>query len=162
TETSAAATATPVSSNRIGSVGKPIRGVAVRIDSPNEQGIGEVWIRGPILMKGYYRDERRTYEDRRDGWFRSGEVGFVDPDGNLAITGRSKDVIVLASGKNVDPEEIEAHYGKSPFIKEICVLGVLDKAGPEGETLHAIVVPDMDEFRRRGQSTIMEMIRFEM
>ncbi len=162
TETSAAATVTPVSSNRIGTVGKPLRGVTVRIDNPNDEGIGEVWIGGPLLMRGYYRDEARTTEALRDGWFHSGDLGFIDSDGNLTITGRSKDVIVLANGKNIYPEEIETHYAKSPFIKELCVLGVVDESGPEGERLHAIVVPDMDEFRRRGQSAIMEMIRFEM
>jgi long-chain acyl-CoA synthetase len=163
TETCAAATATPVRSNRIGSVGKPIAGVTIRIDSPNAEGIGEICIRGPLLMKGYYRDEKTTAEAIRGGWFYSGDLGFIHPDGSLVITGRSKDVIVLANGKNIYPEEIETHYGKSPFIKEICVLGVPeDSGGPEGEKLHAIVVPDMDEFRRRGQTAIMEMIRFEM
>jgi long-chain acyl-CoA synthetase len=161
TETSAAATVTPVSANRIGTVGKPFRGVSVRIDAPNHEGVGEVWLRGPLLMKGYYRDEARTAEALRDGWFHTGDLGFLDRDGNLTITGRSKDVIVLASGKNVYPEEVETHYGKSSFIKEVCVLGVVGEAG-HGERLHAIVVPDMDEFRRRGQSAIMEMIRFEM
>src|SRR6185295_14401959 len=68
TETSAAVTATPVRGNRLGTVGKPIRGVTIRIASPNGEGIGEVWIRGPLLMKGYYRDEQHTAEAIRDGW----------------------------------------------------------------------------------------------
>jgi long-chain acyl-CoA synthetase len=162
TETSAAATATPLNENRVGTVGKPIRGVSIRIDSPNEEGVGEVLIRGPLVMKGYYRDELKTAEVIRSGWFYAGDLGFLYPDGNLVITGRSKDVIVLPSGKNVYPEELETHYGQSTFIKEICILGIPDADGPEGEKLHAIVVPDMDEFRSRGQTGIMEMIRFEM
>ncbi len=162
TETSAAVTATPIRSNRIGSVGKPIAGVTIRIDVPNSEGIGEVCVRGPYLMKGYYRDERHTAEVIRDGWLHTGDLGFIDPAGNLMITGRSKDVIVLANGKNIYPEELEAHYGKSAFIREICVLGVTADDGPAGEKLHAVVVPDMDEFRQRGQSAIMDMIRFEM
>jgi len=163
TETSAAVTATPVRDNRLGSVGKPIRGVTIRIDSPNAEGIGEIWIKGPLLMKGYYHDPHHTAEVMSGEWFRSGDLGFIDGQRNLTITGRSKDVIVLASGKNIYPEEIESHYAKSPFIKELCVLGVSANGdGPAGERLHAVVVPDMDEFRRRGQAAIMEMIKFEM
>ena len=159
TETAAAATATPPSANVIGSVGLPIRGVSIRIDAPAADGIGEICIRGPILMKGYYRDEKSTREVLRDTWFYSGDLGYLGPDGNLIITGRSKDVIVLANGKNVYPEELEAHYAQSSWIKELCVMGV---AGPEGERLHAVVVPDMDEFRRRGQYTITENIQFDL
>jgi long-chain acyl-CoA synthetase len=155
TETSAAATITPHGDNHIGSVGKPLRGVTVRIDSPNGDGVGEVWVRGPVLMKGYYRAPDQTAEAINEGWLHTGDLGFIDRDGVLSITGRSKDVIVLANGENVYPEELETHYSKSPFIKEICILG-------EDEALHAIVVPDLDEFRRRGQTAIMEMIRFEI
>jgi long-chain acyl-CoA synthetase len=163
TETSAAATATPPEDDSIGTVGKPVRGVTIRIDSPNEQGIGEVWIRGPILMKGYYQSPEQTRDAIKDGWFRTGDLGFIDGRGYLSITGRSKDVIVLANGENVYPEELETHYSRSPFIKDICIMGVSQNgSGPGEETLHAIVVPDMDEFRRRGQTAIAEMIRFEI
>jgi long-chain acyl-CoA synthetase len=102
-------------------------------------------------MKGYYRDEKSTSESIREHWFYSGDLGYLRPDGNLMITGRSKEVIILANGKNVYPEELEAHYGHSAWIKELCVMGV---SSPEGERLHAVVVPDMDEFRRRGSTTI--------
>ena len=163
TETSAAATITPVRENQVGTVGKPIRGVTIRIESPNEEGVGEVCIHGPIVMKGYYRLPEETSEAIRNGWFYTGDLGFIRHDGNLVITGRSKDVIVLASGKNAYPEELETHYSQSPYIKEICIMGLTDpSSGPEGETLHAIVVPDMDEFRRLGQTNISEMIRFEI
>ncbi|MBI4471449.1 MAG: AMP-binding protein, partial [Acidobacteria bacterium] len=163
TETSAAATATPPAANRIGTVGRPLRGVTIRIDSPGDEGVGEVWIRGPILMKGYYKDEAKTAEVMQDGWLRTGDLGFIDSLGNLSITGRSKDVIVLASGKNIYPEELELHYSKSPYIKELCVCGVADGSDvPLAEKLHAIVVPDLDEFKARGKTAIMEMIRFEI
>jgi long-chain acyl-CoA synthetase len=163
TETTAAATITPVTDNRVGSVGKPIRGVEVRIDAPNQEGVGEVWIRGPLLMKGYYRDPEKTAETIVDGWLRTGDLGFIHDDGNLTITGRSKDVIVLSNGKNIYPEELETHYSQSPFIKEIAVIGITEEGDqPAGEILHAIVVPDLDEFRRKGQTAIMEMIRFEI
>src|SRR5438093_9312224 len=118
---------------------------------------------GPVLMKGYYHAPEKTAETIKDGWFHTGDLGFIDADGCLSITGRSKDVIVLANGENVYPEELETHYSKSPFIREICILGISkDGAAPGGEMLHAIVVPDMDEFRRRGQTAIKEMIRFEI
>jgi long-chain acyl-CoA synthetase len=163
TETSAAATATPPEDDSIGTVGKPVRGVTIRIDSPNEQGIGEVWIRGPILMKGYYLSPEQTRDAIKDGWFRTGDLGFIDARGYLSITGRSKDVIVLANGENVYPEELETHYSRSPFIKDICIMGVSQNgSGPGKEILHAVVVPDMEEFRRRGQTAIVEMIRFEI
>src|SRR3989454_727620 len=163
TETSAAATITPIGDNHIGTVGVPLRGVTVRIDSPNDEGVGEVWIRGPVLMKGYYRAPDQTAEAIYDGWLRTGDLGFIDREGALSITGRSKDVIVLANGKNVYPEELETHYAQSPFIKEICIVGIPeDDHAPAGEVLHAIVVPEMDEFRRRGQTAIMEMIRFDI
>jgi long-chain acyl-CoA synthetase len=163
TETSAAATATPPDVDSIGTVGTPIRGVSIQIDSPNDQGIGEVWIRGPILMKGYYQSPEQTTEAIKDGWFRTGDLGFINPKGYVSITGRSKDVIVLANGENVYPEELETHYSRSAFIKDICIMGVSQNgSGPGKEVLHAIVVPDMDEFRRCGQTAIMEMIRFEI
>ena len=162
TETSAAATVTPAEENRIGSVGKPIRGVTIRIADPNDKGIGEVLIRGPVVMKGYYRAPEKTAEVIKSGWFHSGDLGLIDQDGYLSITGRSKDVIVLANGENVYPEELETHYSKSPYIKEICILGMTEDGGSRDGVLHAIVVPDMDEFRRRGQTAMMEMIRFEI
>jgi long-chain acyl-CoA synthetase len=163
TETSGAATVTPLGEDCIGTVGRPLRGVTVHIDSPNEQGIGEVWIRGPVLMKGYYLARQETAEAIQDGWFHTGDLGVIDPKGYLSITGRSKDVIVLSNGENVYPEELETHYSRSPFIKDICIMGISQNGGgPGNEILHAIVVPDMEEFRRRGQTAIMEMIRFEI
>jgi len=159
TETAAAATATSPDANVIGAVGLPIRGVSIRIESPDADGVGEICIRGPIVMKGYYRDETSTHELVKDQWFYSGDLGYLRPDGNLVITGRSKDVIVLANGKNVYPEELEIHYAQSSWVKELCVMGV---TGPEGERLHAVVVPDMEEFRRRGVSTITENIQFDL
>ena len=161
TETSAAATVTPVSHNAVGTVGRPVRGVTVRIDNPDASGIGEVCIKGEILMQGYYRDEQATAKAIRDGWLHTGDLGQLDADGNLTITGRSKDVIVLANGKNIYPEEVEEHYQKCPYIKEICVMGMPDTSG-HGDLLHAVVVPDLDEFRKRRETAIAEMIRYEL
>jgi len=159
TETSAAATATPPNAIVIGSVGQAIRGVSVQIDSPDPGGVGEICIGGPILMKGYYKDDEATRAVLAGGWFHSGDLGYLRPDGNLVITGRSKDVIVLSNGKNVYPEELEAHYSQSVWIKELCVIGVSEA---EGERLHAVVVPDMEEFRRSGLTTISRHIQVDL
>ena len=161
TETSAAATITPVARNVVGTVGVPLRGVSIRIDQPNGEGIGEVAIAGDILMLGYYRDPEATARAMRDGWFYSGDLGRLDGVGNLTITGRSKDVIVLSSGKNIYPEEVEEHYEKSPYVREMCVMGMPEPGGP-GDSLHAVIVPAMEEFRRRSQTAIADMIRYEV
>ena len=160
TETTAAATAT-LGNNAVGTVGLPLPGVSIRIDQPNEEGIGEVCIAGDILMQGYYLDDAATAEAIRDDWLHTGDLGRLDSDGNLIITGRSKDVIVLSSGKNIYPEEVEEHYEKCPFVKEMCVMALPEASGP-GDTLHAVVVPDLEEFRRRNQTAIAEMIRYEL
>lgn len=161
TETSAAATVTPVSNNAVGTVGLPLRGVSIRIDRPNQEGIGEVCISGDILMQGYYLNETATAEAIRDGWLHTGDLGRLDLAGNLVITGRSKDVIVLSNGKNIYPAEVEEHYEKCPYVKEMCVMAISQASGP-GDTLHAVVVPDLEEFRKRNQTAIAEMIRYEL
>ncbi len=165
TETSGAATVTRFEDNRVGSVGKPLGNAEVRIDQPNAEGIGEVLIRGPIVMPGYYHNpdaNREAFTD--DGWFRSGDLGRFDDDGHLYITGRSKDVIVLPSGKNVYPEEVETHYARSPLVGEICILGVRDlKSEFAGaEKLVAVIVPDFDYLKGRHIANSREAIRFEL
>ncbi|HTH51863.1 MAG TPA: AMP-binding protein, partial [Pyrinomonadaceae bacterium] len=123
TETSGAATATHVEDNRIGSVGTPMHGAEIKIDSPDKDGIGEVLIRGPMVFSGYYHNPEATAEAfTDDGWFRSGDLGKFDK-GHLYIVGRAKDVIVLPSGKNVHPEDIEVHYLKCPLVAELAVIG---------------------------------------
>ena len=82
---------------------------------------GEVLIRGPIVMAGYYNRPDATAAALQDGWLHTGDLGRLDEGGRLIITGRKKEIIVLSSGKNIYPEEIEAHYRQSPFIKELCV-----------------------------------------
>ncbi len=115
------------------------------MDNKNAEGIGEVLIRGAMVFKGYYKNPQATKEAfTEDGWFRSGDLGKFDKDGHLYIVGRGKDVIVLPSGKNVHPEDLEVHYLKSPFVEEMAILGIEDKsAGRAGaEKLAAVVVPD--------------------
>jgi long-chain acyl-CoA synthetase len=167
TETTGGAFATPPFDNVIGSVGKPLRGVEARIvdpePQPEGQAVGEIAMRGPIVMKGYWNRPDATSAVLTDGWLHTGDLGYFDRHGNLFITGRKKDVIVLSSGKNIYPEEIEAHYSKSPYIKEICVLGMANPPGePLSERLHAVVVPDFDVLRQRKIVNAKEVIRFDI
>lgn len=167
TETTGGAFATPPFDNAIGSVGKPLRGVEARIVNPEPQAgapsVGEIAIRGPIVMKGYWNRPDATAAVLKDGWLHTGDLGHFDSRGNLFISGRKKDVIVLSSGKNIYPEEIEAHYSKSPYIKEICVLGLVSRPGePFSERLHAIVVPDFDVLKQRKIVNAKEVIRFDI
>ena len=159
TETSPVVTFTPPGSAKFGSAGLPIPGVEIRINSPDHQNIGEVLIKGANVMKGYYNQPQESQEVLKDGWFYSGDLGYVDKDGYLFLTGRSKEVIVLSSGKNIYPEEIEAHYLKTPYIKEICVL---ETAAGGTASLYAIVLPNFDYFRMNKEINIRGKIREAM
>src|SRR6266498_2076425 len=165
TETSGAATVTRFEDNKIGSVGTPLNGVEVRIDEPSEEGIGEVLIRGPVVMSGYYRDPEANREVfTSDGWFRSGDLGRFDRQGHLYIVGRKKDVIKLPSGKNVFPEDVEAHYEHSPFVSEVCVLGVKDESSQfkGGEKLSAVVVPNFEHLKTKQIANSKEWVVWEL
>lgn len=165
TETSGAATVTRFEDNKIGSVGTPLNGVEVRIDEPNEAGVGEVLIRGPIVMQGYYHNpeaNRAAFTD--DGWFRSGDLGRFDKGGHLYIVGRRKDVIVLPSGKNVFPEDVEGCYERSPFVSEVCVLGVKDQTNQfkGAEKLCAVVVPNFAYLKEQRIANAREWVVWEL
>jgi len=125
-----------------GSVGKPLPGVEVKIDNPDESGVGEVLARGQNVMLGYYNNEEATEAVLQDRWLRTGDLGRIDEDGNLYIVGRSKDVIIDSNGKNIYPDEIEDLYSKSGFIKELSVVGLPDEDG--GEKISSLVVPDYE------------------
>ncbi|MEO5935959.1 MAG: AMP-binding protein [Terriglobales bacterium] len=151
TECCGGATVTAQKERFVGAVGRPLPSVEVKViesglQDSDEGGVkaGEVLIRGPIVMKGYYNRPDATAEMLQDGWLHTGDLGHIGDSGNLFITGRKKDVIVLSSGKNVYPEEIEAHYLASPWIKEICAMGLRSRPGePFAERIHAVVVPNM-------------------
>jgi long-chain acyl-CoA synthetase len=168
TETSGGASATPPGENVVGSVGKPLPAVEMKIvptqsAGDEQEGTGEVAIRGRIVMKGYYKRPDATAEVIKDGWLHTGDLGYFDERGNLFITGRQKEIIVLSSGKNIYPEEIEAHYQQSPFIKEMCVVGLESKPGePFSERLHGVVVPNFDVLRERKIVNASQVIRFDI
>jgi long-chain acyl-CoA synthetase len=165
TETSGAATVTRFEDNKIGSVGTPLNGVEVKIDAPNADGIGEVLIRGPVVMSGYYQNPEANREAfATDGWFRSGDLGRFDKQGHLYIVGRRKDVIKLPSGKNVFPEDVEAHYEHSPFVSEVCVLGVKDDSSQfkGAEKLCAVVVPNFEYLKSQRIVNAREWVVWEL
>lgn len=123
TETSPVVSAENDKYKRPGSVAFALPNIEVKIDSPNEKGIGEIIVKGPNVMLGYYDNEEATAEVLKDGWFYTGDLGYYDKDGYLFVTGRKKNVIVLKNGKNIYPEEIEILIAKLPFIAENFVFG---------------------------------------
>ncbi|MDQ3321556.1 MAG: AMP-binding protein [Acidobacteriota bacterium] len=125
-----------------GSVGKPLPGIEVKIENADASGVGEVLARGQNVMLGYFNNEEATNEAMHDRWLKTGDLGKLDKDGNLYIVGRSKDVIIDSNGKNIYPDEIEDLYGKSPFVKELSVVGLPDQDG--GEKISALVVADYE------------------
>jgi long-chain acyl-CoA synthetase len=167
TETSGAATLTRAGEGGQGSVGKPLPGVEVKI-APAESGSsgddsnGEIAIRGPIVMQGYFNRPDATAELVKDGWFLTGDLGRLDERGRLSITGRKKEVIILSSGKNIYPEEIETQYAASPLIKELCVLGLSLPGEPAAERLHAVIVPDLEVMKARKVVNMKEVLRFDI
>jgi len=168
TETTGAAFAALPRHNVIGSVGPPLPGVEGKIvdAKPGEDSgpaVGEIAIKGAIVMKGYWNRPDATAAVLKDSWLHTGDLGYFDSSGNLFITGREKDVIVLSNGKNVYPEEIEAYYLKSPYIKEIGVMALESEPGnPASDRLYGVVVPDFDVLKERKVVNVKEVIRFDI
>jgi long-chain acyl-CoA synthetase len=164
TETTGAVSCTRFEDNVVGSVGKAINYSETRIGEPNEEGVGEVLIRGKMVFGGYYKNPEATCEAfTEDGWFKSGDLGKFDERGNLHIVGRSKDVIVLPNGKNIHPEDLEVHYSKTPMVGEMCILGVKDETSnlAGAEKLVAVVVPDFEYMKKNSIANAREAIRHE-
>ena len=163
TETAPVAAFTPPRCVKLGSVGRALPGCEIKIANPDETGTGEVLIKGPNVMKGYYQAEKQTSEVLKDGWFLSGDLGRLDGDGFLYMMGRRKEVIVLSSGKNIYPEDVEKEYSQVPFIKELAVLSSQEGAFVPGtDHLVAIVVIDEEEFRLQQVSGIRDKIKWEL
>jgi long-chain acyl-CoA synthetase len=160
TETCAAVVLNTSRRYRLGSVGRPDRRwVNMRIDKPNGNGVGEILLRSPMVTQGYIGQPREDYFDR-DGYFRTGDMGYLDNDGYLYITGRSKDVMIQASGKNVYPPELEAYYIKSSLIKDICIFGI-PADEKKNEILHAAIVVT-DQLLAHGEEVAYEWLASEI
>lgn len=131
----------------VNSAGKVMPGNEMKIDNPNSEGVGEILTRGDNLMLGYFNNPEATEAVFKDGWFRTGDLGYIDKDGWLYIRGRSKNVIVTPNGKNIYPEELEERLGNCPEISEVIVVAGEDK---NGETsVKAKIVANLEELKAK-------------
>ena len=124
--------------------GLPLPGVQIKINNPDQDGVGEIFIKGDNVMIGYYKNPKLTQEAFENGWFKTGDLGFFDEDGFLHIAGRKKNVIIANNGKNVFPEEIEDLLNRSPFIQECMVYGEKDEK--HDEVIAVQIVTDAEAF----------------
>lgn len=142
TETSPILTLNRIDQFKDDAAGLPLPNISIKIVNPDEDGVGEIFVKGPSVMPGYYNNENATKDAFEDGWFRTGDLGKIDEEGFLYIRGRKKNVIISNSGKNVFPEEIEDILNRSPFILESLVFGQQDEK--HDEIITAQIVVDAD------------------
>jgi long-chain acyl-CoA synthetase len=159
TETAPVLTFNPAGRSRAGSVGKPLPGVELRLSHPDGDGVGEIVVRTPSLMREYWANPKATAKAIRAGWLHTGDLGWVDEDGYVYISGRIKDVIVTGAGKNVYPADLEAIYARVPGVREIAVVGI--RSGLT-EEVHAVVVADPAELADGPGATPETRLRREL
>ena len=155
-ETASILTANRRGKARIGTEGTPLPGAELRIAGPGADGSGEIESRGPSVFKGYRNNaEANAAAFTADGWFRTGDLGTIDADGFVTITGRVKEMIVLGGGKNIFPEEVEKVYADSPYIRE---LAVLERSG----ALVALVMPNLEAIAATGNRRVDDVLRITL
>ena len=159
TESAPVLTVTENQNKRLpGTVGRALPGIELKIFEPDAEGIGEVIARGPNVMAGYFEDRDSTEVVLKAGWLHTGDLGRIDADGRLYLSGRQKDVIIDANGKNVYPDELEELYGRHPHVKELSIVGLPDDAG--GEKVACLCVPDyLDRPREEVRKELEEHFR---
>ena len=130
--------------HRVGSIGRPIPHVEARIDEADDDGVGELVVKGPNVMLGYYNNKKATEEVMEDGWFHTGDLARIDEDGYIFICGRKKSVIVLKNGKNIYPEEMEGLVNKIEGVKESFIFGKQQTDDKDNIKIHVKIVFDKD------------------
>lgn len=144
---------------RVGSIGKALPNVQARIEEPNEEGMGELVVKGPNIMLGYYEDEKATKEVLHDGWFATGDLAKIDKDGYIFICGRKKSVIVLKNGKNIFPEEMENLVNKIEGVKESFIFGKQQSADKEDIKINVKIIFDREIMKQAYRVEKDEEIR---
>ncbi len=157
TETSPILTLNRLRKFKDDAAGIPLPNVEIRIDEPDEEGRGEIVVRAPSVMMGYYRNDEATRQVLRDGWFATGDYGWLDADGFLHVSGRKKNVIVAANGKNVFPEELEDQVNAIPFVLESAVYGARTANG--SEEICAMVVPNAETIYEHAEKAGTQVSR---
>lgn len=149
TETSPVIAAENMYKSRTGSIGVPMENVTVEIVNKDDNGIGELRAKGPNVMLGYYENEEETNKVLKDGWFYTGDLGYIDKDGFIFITGRQKNLIVLKNGKKIFPEEIETLVNRIDLVDECMVFGMPDEVDKNDVKLSVKVVYNKDEVKQK-------------
>jgi long-chain acyl-CoA synthetase len=149
TECAPVVSVTSFDCRKIGTIGYAIDGCEVRLADQNEQGVGELQVKGPIIMKGYYHNDAATAESFDGEWFKTGDLASQDENGLITIRGRKKALIVNREGKNIYPEEVENTVAKDPSVQDIIVIGYT-QGGVPGERVGAIIYPDEDWFEAQN------------
>ncbi|HSV56207.1 MAG TPA: hypothetical protein VLH39_03755, partial [Magnetospirillaceae bacterium] len=136
------------------SVGRVIPGAELRILDPDSEGRGEIAVKGPMVMQGYYKNPEATAEVfTPDGWFRTGDIGYLDSANYLYLTGRAKNLIVTEGGKNVYPEEIENRFQLYPEVEQVLIRGYLMDKKARIEGIEALIHPSKEYFESGAART---------
>ncbi|NIZ18866.1 AMP-dependent synthetase/ligase [Entomospira culicis] len=159
TETSPIVTLNPVNRNKHKSIGLPIDLTDIIIHNVDNDGNGEIAVKGPMVFEGYYHNPEATADAfTSEGYFKTGDLGYIDPDGYVYITGRSKNIIVTEGGKNVSPEEVEDIFQLTPEFEQVLIRGYLANAETQSEGIEALVYPNKDLFKGKSEAEITESI----
>jgi len=162
TEASPVVTLNQIENYRDASIGLCIPTIQMRVDNPNAEGVGELVVKGPNVMIGYYEDEEQTKAVLEDGWLRTGDLVYVDDDGFIYVAGREKNVIITKNGKNVYPEEMEVLLSLNKYIKE-CVIFAKELKRKEDSTVAVSIFPDMEkineDYGKISEEKVLELIK---